>query len=109
MNREEILAKSRQENLGQQDEREAMIISDASRVGMTVGGVLSVIMVMISKLFSAPMLGLSAWSVYFAMYGSRYAYQYAKTKENSCLIKAIIGLVAAVVFFVSLIVLMRQK
>lgn len=109
MNKDEILKKSRSENLGQPDERETMLFANASKVGMTVGGVLSMVMVMLSKVFDTPVLGLSAWSIYFAMFGSRCAYQYRKTKESSWLIKSVIGSGAALVFFISLIILELKK
>ena len=109
MNKEEILMKSRQEYAGQQDERDMRILADASKVGMAAGGVISMVMVMLSKVFDAPILGTSAWTVYFSMYGSRCLYQYLKFKNNSWLFKAIVGIAAAIVFLVATILIGLKK
>ena len=94
MNREEILAMNRKESEGKEDERELKIFADASKIGMAVGGILSVLIVLFSRIVDIPVLGFAAWAVYFAMFGSRRAYQYAKTKEPKRLAQAIIGIVA---------------
>lgn len=109
MNREEILAKNRKESEGREDEREQQVFADASKFGMAVGGILSVLIVLFSKIVDVPILGLSAWAVYFTMFGSRRAYQYAKTKEKARLVQAIIGIVAGTACIVGMVVLGLQK
>ena len=109
MNREEILEKNRAESEGREDERELQISADASKVGMAVGGILSVLIVLFSKIVDVPILGLAAWAVYFTMFGSRRAYQYAKTKEKARLVQAIIGIVLGLTFTVGMVVLGLQK
>lgn len=109
MNREEILAKNRKESVGKSDERELQVFADASKVGMAVGGVLAVIIVIFSRIREIPILGLGAWSVYFAMFGSRRLYQFLKTKERTALVQAIIGIVCGLGCFVGMIVLGIQK
>ena len=94
MDREQILARNRKENEGREDERELKIFADASKFGMAVGGILAVLIVLFSRITKIPELGFGAWALYFAMFGSRRAYQYGKTKERKRLIQAIVGLVA---------------
>lgn len=105
MNREEILARNRKENEGKSDERELQIFADASKVGMAVGGILAAIIVLYSRIIDVPILGLGAWAVYFAMFGSRRFYQYLKTKERARLAQAVIGIVFGLGCFVGMIVL----
>ena len=105
MNREEILAMSRKENEGKSDERELQIFSDVSKVGMTVGALVAFLTVIFSRIIDVPILGLSAWSVYFLMYGSRHLVYFIKTKEKVKLVQALIGLVFGTACVVGMIVL----
>ncbi len=105
MNREEVLAKNRAENEGKSDERELQIFADASKVGMTVGGILAALIVIFSRIIDLPILGLGAWAVYFAMFGSRRLYQFLKTKERAKMAQAVIGIVFGLGCFVGMIVL----
>lgn len=109
MNREEILAMNRKENEGRGDERELQIFADASKLGMAVGGILSVLIVLFSRIVDMPILGLSAWAVYFAMFGSRRAYQYFKTKERARLVQALIGIIAGTACIVGMVIMGLQK
>ena len=109
MNREEILAMNRKESEGKEDERELKIFADASKIGMAVGGILSVLIVLFSRIVKLPVLGFAAWAVYFAMFGSRRAYQYAKTKEKARLAQAIVGIVAGTACIVGMVIMGLQK
>ncbi len=109
MNREEILEKNRAESEGREDERELQIFADASKVGMAVGGFLSVLILLFSRIVDIPILGFAAWAVYFTMFGSRRVYQYIKTKEKARLVQAIIGIVLGLTFTVGMVVLGLQK
>jgi hypothetical protein len=109
MNREEILARNRKENEGREDERELQVFADASKLGMAVGGILSVLIVLFSRIVKLPVLGFAAWAVYFAMFGSRRAYQYAKTKEKARLAQAIVGIVAGTACIVGMVIMGLQK
>lgn len=108
MNKEEILAKSRKENKNG-DEREIQTLANASKVGMAVGGILSAIIVIYSRIVDIPLLGLSAWTVYFSMFGSRRLFQFIKTREKARLLQAVIGIVFGLACFVGMIVLGVQK
>ncbi len=105
MDKEDILARTRKENKGKYDERELQIFADASKVGMVVGGILATIIVIFSKIINVPILGLGAWAVYFAMFGSRRFYQYLKLKERAKLLQAVIGIVFGLGCLVGMIVL----
>ena len=109
MKKEDILAMSRKENEGKSDERELQLIADASKVGMAAGGALSVIIVLISELIEEPLLGLSAWAVYFSMLAARHIYRFVKAREMRSLIMSVIGVACTLLFFVSMIVLGVQQ
>ena len=107
MNKDEILAKSRKENkVG--DEREIQILANSSKIGMAVGGILAAIIVLFSRMVNKPLLGLSAWTVYFAMFGSRRLYQFIQTREKIRLSQAIVGIVFGLACFAGMIVLGLQ-
>ena len=109
MNKDEILAKSRKENEGKSDERELQIFANASKIGMAVGGIISVIIVIFSKIADQPLLGLSALAVYLGMFGSRHLYHFLKSKEKIRLIQALIGISFGAACFIGMIVLGLQK
>ena len=105
MNKEDILALSRKENEGKQDERENAAYGEAGRNGMAVGGLLCAILVFLSELvLNIPEVGLACWLVYFAMYGTHRVTLYAKLKERQQLVIGIITLAVAVLFAVALFV-----
>lgn len=108
MNKDEILAKSRNENRAG-DEREVQILANSSKIGMAVGGILSAIIVLFSRVVNEPLLGLSAWTVYFSMFGSRRFYQFVQTNVKVRLLQAIIGIVFALACFVGMIILGLQQ
>ena len=105
MNKKEILEKSRKENEGHLDERELQINANASKIGMAVGGCLSVIIVIISRILDMPLLGLSAFTVYFSMYGTRHLYNFIFTKDKVELFQAIIAIVMGITCFCGMIIL----
>ncbi len=106
MKKDEILEMSRKENEGKPDEREIAAFGIASRVGMLVGGILCVVLILLSEfLFKIPEIGLVAWLVYFAMQGSHYIALYTQLKGREQLVYGIISLIAAVAFAIALCVL----
>ena len=109
MNKEEILAKSRKESEGKADEREIQILANASKVGMAVGGIISVIIVLFSRIIDMPLLGLSAWTVYFLMFGSRRLYQFIMNKERARLVQAVIGIIFGFACFAGMIIIGSQQ
>lgn len=103
MEKQDILALSRKENQGKYDERELAAFGTASKVGMLIGGILCVILVLLSKfLFHLPAIGLVAWLVYFAMHGSHYISLYAQLGARHRLVLGIVYLIFAAVFAVAL-------
>ena len=106
MNKEEILALSRKENEGKQDEREILAYGEAGRNGMAVGGLLCAILVFLSEIFfNIPEIGLAAWLVYFAMFGTNRITLYVKLKDRKHLFAGIITLVTSLLFAVALFIL----
>lgn len=103
MKKEEILKMSQKENEGKLDERELEAFGKASRVGMAVGGVICVILVIVSRfILDIPELALAALMVYFSMKGSSdiTLYKYLKTKSK--LVCGILCIAFAVAFAVAL-------
>lgn len=71
MDKDEILKKSRAENLGRQDERELAAHGTAAKVGMLVGSLVCVGLVLVGRLLLHDgLIGLVAWLVYSAMEGA---------------------------------------
>lgn len=103
MKKEDVLKMSRKENEGKHDEREMAAYGAASKVGMLVGGILCVLLVLLTKsIFKAPEVGLVAWMIYFAMQGSHGITMYAKLKSKRELICGIVYAVFAIAFLVAL-------
>lgn len=105
MKKEDILKMSQKENEGKLDERELEAFGKASRVGMAVGGIICVILVIVSRfVLDIPELALAAWMVYFSMQGSSdiTLYKYLKTKSK--LVCGVLWIIFAVAFAVALAV-----
>ena len=109
MNKEEILSRNRKEAVGKPDERELKIYADASKIGMTVGGLLCVLIVLFSYYVKLPVLSLAAWSVYFAMSGSRCLYQFLKIGNRTQLFQTVIGLGFSIAGLIYMVVLGLKK
>ena len=107
MNREEILNKSRNEN-EVYDERERNVHTKSSAIAKAVGVLLSFVIVLTETLFfeHPPIASMAAFSVCFTMEAveSWYRLIYLKGKFN--LIRSILFSVFAILFVVSLIVLL---
>ncbi|MBQ8338751.1 MAG: hypothetical protein IJY33_06380 [Oscillospiraceae bacterium] len=104
MRKDEILAKSRQENKGKLDECEMAAFGKASRIGILVGGLLCVALVLVSEfVLNAPELALAGWMVYFAMQGSSNVVLYKHLKTRSKLIYGIVEIVFAVAFAAAIV------
>ena len=94
MTKEEILAKSRNENKNG-DERDKKILTDAVKCSFLV-------MVLAAAVFAVvrSLRGESVWdlpAVCCAAVSADFIYRYAKTKERWCLVPAAVTLIAAVV------------
>ncbi len=108
MKKEEILAMSKKENQGKPDEREIGVYGKASRVGMAVGGLICVALVIVGRfLFDMPELSLSAWMVYFGMYGSNDIALYVHLKKKTHLAQGIFYSVLSILFAVAVVVLSK--
>lgn len=105
MNKDEILKMSREENKGRQDEREVMAHGTASKVGMSVGAIVCVLLVWASEfLFNIPEVGLAGWFVYFSMGGSNNIVLYKNLKKRQDLIWGIVEIICAVSFAATLVI-----
>ena len=105
MNKEDILEKSRQENKGKPDELEVAAFGKASRVGMLVGGMICIVLVLVSRwLLDRADIALAGWMIYMAMQGSSNLVLYKYLKKQEKLISGIICTGFAVWFMVAFVI-----
>jgi len=101
MEKEEILLKSRQENEGKPDELEIAALGMASRIGMFVGGVLCIVLVLVSRwILKRDDIALAGWMVYAAMQACSNLALYKFLKRKEKLVSSIIWTVFAVAFII---------
>ena len=104
MNKEEILRKAQEENKDKLDEREQIVYGKASQIGMLVGGIICVILVVISRyILNIPEVALVAFMLYFSMLGSNKIVLFYYLKNCSHLVYSIICFVFAVAFLLTFI------
>lgn len=103
MNKDEILAKSRKEHEGREDERELQIATNADQIGMLCGGALAAIIACVSRFMDTPLAAFSALTIYLTMLGSSRLYQFIHTKKKSKLFQAVVGLAGGLVYLILLI------
>lgn len=92
MDKEKVLAMSREENAGREDEREAQITANADQIGMVCGAAMVLTIVILSHFMGSPLGAFSALSIYFTGFGISLLDQYHHTKQKSKLIRAILCL-----------------
>lgn len=79
-----------------------MAFGKATRTGMYVGGVICIILVIVSRwVIDRPALALASWMIYMDMQGASNIVLYKHLKSQEKLISAIICTVLSVVFAVS--------
>ena len=100
MNKEDILKMSREENNGKYDERELDIMKSASKVGMSVGAFLSVVLVLIGYfVLHSVAVAMAGWTVFLAMVGSSNIVTYIYLRKKSKLIYGVGNIVFSVLAF----------
>ncbi len=105
MKKEEILKKSREENIGRCDERELAALGAASRIGLGVGGLLCVALILISEfLLKTSMLAIAGWMVYLGMFGSQKLVLYKYLGKKSDLFFGIGNIIVAIIAMVLIVV-----
>ncbi len=109
MNRDEILAKSRQENTRKADEREVQISANASKIGLEVGGAMMIVIFLIQTFLDESLNLVPSCALYFSICGSSLLYEFIKTKGKGKLVLAIISLVCGVANVVEMIASGLQK
>lgn len=91
MTREEILAKSRQENQSG-DEREQTVIQRGGSIAKAVGLALCMLIVFLTDTFGAdPTASFGAFAIYWGMFVTDRGYRWWKLRERSDLWLAIGG------------------
>ena len=96
MTKEEILAKSRNENKGM-DEREQDIHTKANNLGGTVGLMVAMILAIINEIADGPeVVRYVIWAVYWSNHLFNYGYQAFHLKKRSYWFYTILVALAAV-------------
>ncbi|MCR5653538.1 MAG: DUF6442 family protein [Ruminococcus sp.] len=102
MNKEEILAKSREENKNQ-DEREKLAIAKASQNALAVGGILCALMLIFNAIFCKT-FNYAVWGIYLAITGSSLLFKFVYLKKKHELIFGLIEIGLAIMFIVFYVV-----
>lgn len=96
MTREEILAKSRNENRGN-DERERKIALQASTAAKISGMAVCVLISFIARYLGCPQhLIMAVWTVYWGMMIGEYWYLFIRLRKRFHLVAAIVNTVACI-------------
>lgn len=105
MEKEEILKKSREENEGRRDEREAAASGTAAKAGMLVGGLICAALAFAGRIvLKTPDISLVGWLVYFAMYGAGNIVLFKELGGRRNLIWGVIASVLAAALAVAVVV-----
>lgn len=105
MKKEDVLKMSRKENEGKHDEREMAAYSAACKVGFLVGGILCAVLIFVAEvILQVREIGMVAWMIYAAMYGSNSIILYTQLRKRTHLVCGIVALIVAVAFTVLLCV-----
>ncbi len=96
MTKEEILAKSREENKNW-DEMERFAYAKAGQRACAVGGLVCVIVILLESIFAAR-VSFSTWAVYLSMTGTMLLTKYLNLKKKHELIFGILQLALALLF-----------
>ena len=97
MEREEILAKSREENKDR-DERVQSAMDQGGSLASAVGGLVCALVLLLDAVL-AKHVNFGVWSVYFSMIGTKNLVQFAKLRRRRDLIAGVIEAVLAIGFF----------
>ena len=102
MNKDEILAKSRQENKGRTDERELAVIAGGGKAAYFTGMAVCIAILLINsalRIFGSPnynpALTFAVWGVWFSMQGVMFLYKYIKIGKKHEIVISIVYLVLA--------------
>lgn len=98
MDRDEILAMSRQENQ-KQDEMERDTLVRAGRVACAVGGLVCMAVIILEAIFSDH-VNMSTWAVLLSITGTMLLMKYMRQKKVHELVFAVLQLALAAAFFV---------
>ena len=102
MDREEILARSREENK-KQDEMERDALAKAGQRACAVGGIVCALIILLEAVFSDH-VSMSVWAVYLSMTGTMLLVKYLRLKKKHELIFGAVELALAAVFFVMFVI-----
>ena len=102
MTKEEILAKSREENKNR-DEREKEVFYKAGQQACAVGGLVCMAVIILEAIFGKE-FNTSIWAVYLSITGTMLLMKYLSLKKKHELIFAVLQLALAVCFFVMYVV-----
>ena len=102
MTKEEILAKSRDDN-SRRDEMEKATMARAGQIACAVGGIVCAIIILLEG-FLTDRTSFSTFAVYMSMTGTMLLMKYFRQRKPSLLISAVIQLVTAAAFLVVFVI-----
>ena len=102
MSKEEILAKSREENK-KRDEMEQAVFVKAGQQACAVGGIVCMVIIILEAIF-AKEVNTSIWAVYLSITGTMLLMKYRGLRKKHELIFGLIQLGLAVCFLVMYII-----
>jgi len=112
MNKEEILAKSRKENRGT-DEQEQQVLANAGRIAFIAGVVICMLIALLDTVLwiiddslHDVKLVLCSWGVYLLMSGVSFLYKYVKLRRVHELVNAVFQLAAGLTLLTLLVLKM---
>ena len=101
MNRDEILAMSREENKVS-DEMSKMYQAEAGRWAFVVGGIVCALFIILEAIF-LDKVNRSTWALYLIMFGTNALVYGIRMKSKLCLWSAGLGSIVAAFYFVTYI------
>ncbi len=102
MDKNEILAKSREENKNQ-DEREKFAIAKASQNALAIGGIICAILLVFNAFYSKT-VNFAVWGIYLTITGSSLLFKFVYLKKKHELIFGIFEIALAIMFFVMYVI-----
>lgn len=104
MNKDELLAKSREENKGRTDERELSIIAGGGKTAYFTGMAVCIAILLLNgvlRIFGSPnynpSLTFAVWGVWFSMQGAMFLYKYVNIKKKHELMLSIVYIAFAII------------
>ena len=102
MNKDEILARSRNENKNR-DEMEKEALAKAGQKACATGGLVCVLVIILEAVFTRQ-VNMSTWAVYLSMTGTMLLTKYSLLKKKHEMIFGVMELILAAAFLIMYVI-----